>query len=218
MLGSILRNMLLPGRQIPPPDATRPRVLNVGGGSKAMAIPSHYDGWEHLLLDVDPRGAPDIVCDARELEALDASQFDAIYCSHNLEHYYQHDSAKVLRGFRHLLKHDGFAEIKVPDLESVIRRVIESKMDLGDVLYQSPRGPISALDVIYGYGTEIEQTGKDYYAHKTGFTAKLLYEALERAGFASVHVYVVADAFELRAFAFRSQPTTAQQQLLGLSA
>src|SRR6266446_7887238 len=47
--------------------------------------------------------------------ALAASQFDAVYCSHNLEHYYRHDGATVLRGFLHVLKPDGFAEIKVPD-------------------------------------------------------------------------------------------------------
>jgi hypothetical protein len=32
------------------------RVLNVGGNSKLIPIPSHYAGWEHLLPDIDPRG------------------------------------------------------------------------------------------------------------------------------------------------------------------
>ena len=63
------------------------RLLNVGGGSKTIAIPPHYAGWEHLLLDVDTKSAPDVVCDARELASLPAAQYDAIYCSHNLEHY-----------------------------------------------------------------------------------------------------------------------------------
>ena len=63
------------------------RVLNVGGASKAIPIPQHYAGWEHVLLDVDPNQEPDIVCDARELVELPAGGFDAIYCSHNLEHY-----------------------------------------------------------------------------------------------------------------------------------
>jgi hypothetical protein len=77
------------------------RVLNVGGNSKAIALPAPYADFEHLLLDIDPTGQPDIVCDARRLETLPADQFDAIYCSHNLEHYYHHDVAKVcghLRG------------------------------------------------------------------------------------------------------------------------
>ncbi len=66
-------------------------VLNVGGNSKAIALPPQYAGFEHLLLDIDPSGSPDIVCDARELATLDAGQSDAVYCSHNLEHYYRHD-------------------------------------------------------------------------------------------------------------------------------
>ena len=71
------------------------RVLNVGGASKTIPIPPHYAGWEHLLLDIDPRGEPDIVCDARELTSLPPAQFDAVYCSHNLEHYYRYDGRRV---------------------------------------------------------------------------------------------------------------------------
>ena len=29
------------------------RVLNVGGHSKAIALPAHYEGWEHHLLDIE---------------------------------------------------------------------------------------------------------------------------------------------------------------------
>jgi predicted SAM-dependent methyltransferase len=216
MLGKILREVLFPVRDAAPTKSVRRRVLNVGGGSKSIPIPSHYDGWEHLLLDIDSRGKPDIVCDARNLESLAANQFDAIYCSHNLEHYYRHDGAKVLRGFHHVLKADGFAEVRVPDLQSVIQRVLESKMDLGDVLYESPMGPIAVLDVIYGLGREIEESGRDYYAHKTGFTPKLLQKTLEREGFAAVYVFVAPQAFEARALAFKSTPTTQHRQLLGL--
>ena len=32
------------------------RVLNVGGGSKDIPIPSHYANWRHDLLDIDPKG------------------------------------------------------------------------------------------------------------------------------------------------------------------
>src|SRR6516164_8820387 len=96
----------------------RRSMLNVGGGSKNIPIPAYFDGWEHILLDIDPAGNPDIVCDARELLSLAPLQFDAVYCSHNLEHYYKHETAAVLRGFLHILKMDGFAEIRVPDMDS----------------------------------------------------------------------------------------------------
>jgi SAM-dependent methyltransferase len=192
------------------------RVLNVGGGNKTIPIPPHYDGWEHVLLDVDSRGKPDIVCDARALDSLPAGQFDAVYCSHNLEHYYRHDGAKVLRGFLHVLKPDGFAEVRVPDLECVMRRVVKDNMGIVDVLYQSGAGPISVQDVIYGLGTEIEQSGSDFYAHKTGFTPKSLGQTLTAAGFGGVFLFVAPEIFETRALAFKQPPTEEQQQLLHL--
>ena len=126
------------------------------------------------LLDIDDRGGPDLVCDARELATLSACQYDAVYCSHNLEHYYRHEGLKVLQGFVHILKDDGFAEIRVPDIAQVIGAVQDQQLDLDDVLYESAAGPISAHDVIYGLQSEIVDSGQDFYAHKTGFTPKSL--------------------------------------------
>lgn len=83
---------------------TQPKVLNVGGNSKAIALPPIFDGYEHLLLDIDPTGKPDLLCDARELTSTPAAQYDAVYCSHNLEHYFRHDVPRVLAGFIHVLK------------------------------------------------------------------------------------------------------------------
>lgn len=159
------------------------RVLNVGGNSKDIPLPPQYDGFEHILLDIDPQQVPDIVCDARALEALEGGIFDAVYCSHNLEHYYRHEVPKVLGGFLHVLKDGGFAQIIVPDLGEVLRLTMERRLDIDDVLYESSAGPIMVLDVLYGYGVEIEQSGKDFFAHKTGFTQKSLTAALIKSGF-----------------------------------
>src|SRR5439155_12197788 len=89
-------------------------VLNVGGGSKKIPIPARYEGWSHVLLDIDPRFGADLIMDARELLATTPQTYDAVYCSNNLEHYYRHDAERVLRGFLHVLKSDGYAEIRVP--------------------------------------------------------------------------------------------------------
>lgn len=144
------------------------RVLNVGGNSKAIPLPPQYAGFEHLLLDIDAQGSPDIVRDARKLTTLEARQFDAVYCSHNLEHYYRHDVAKVLVGFIHVLKDDGFAHILVPDINQVMPITIERGLDIDDTLYQSAVGPIMVSDVLYGYSVEIERSGWDFFAHRTG--------------------------------------------------
>lgn len=159
------------------------RVLNVGGNNKSVPLPPQYAGWEHVLLDIDPRGNPDVVCDARELTTLPVNSYDSIYCSHNLEHYHPHEVPRVLAGFWHLLRRDGFAFIRVPDMREVMHTVVRQDLDIDDVLYQSSAGPITVRDVIYGYGKEIEESGNAFYAHKTGFTQKSLRAALVRAGF-----------------------------------
>jgi hypothetical protein len=195
----------------------RPRVLNVGGNDRRIPIPAHYAGWEHVLLDIDASVHPDIVCDARLLTSLPGAQFDAAYCSHNLEHYYPHDGRNVLQGFLHVLKNDGFAEIHVPDLKAVMQKVIDANLDIEEVLYQSAAGPIPVRDVIYGYAKQIEASGRDYFAHKTGFTPRSLYGLLKRAGFAEIFVSAAAEVFEVRAFAFKASATPKQRALLGLA-
>lgn len=195
-----------------------PTVLNVGGATKDIALPAHYKGWRHLLLDIDPRGGADIVCDARELITTLPHQFDAVYCSHNLEHYFPHDSERVLRGFAHILKPDGFAEIRVPDIAAVMRAMVERGLDIDDVLYQSDVGPILVRDVIYGWHVEIERSGQDFYAHKTGFTARSLTAALHRTGFPHVALVTPIGVHEVRAFAFKQEPTVARLSALDIPA
>jgi SAM-dependent methyltransferase len=223
MLLRLLANL---GRSTPRGHVERPRfaldtaqrnVLNVGGGSRAITLPAHYAGWGQVMLDIDSRAHPDILLDARELTQLDAAVFDAVYCSHNLEHYYAHDVPKVLAGFAHVLKPDGFAEIRVPDVAAVAREIVQHGRELDDILYTSPAGPISVRDVLYGLGRMIEKTGDDFFAHKTGFTARLLAATLAAAGFAHVHVVKPVGVFEIRVIALRSPASGYHRKLLGLA-
>lgn len=196
------------------PRSSVKRVLNVGGGSKFIRIPKHYDGWQHDLLDIDPAGQPDLVCDARELTKLNGGIYDAIYCSHNLEHYYRHDGLNVVKGFHHMLNETGFAEIRVPDLVQVVNALVERQLDLDDELYRSSAGPISAHDVIYGLQTQIKNSGQDFYAHKTGFTSLSLIRMLKEGGFEKLF-FVNDEPLALHAFAFKTEPTQEQHALLG---
>jgi len=195
--------------------AGRRRVLNVGGHSRDIPIPAHYAGWDNLLLDIDPKNGPDYVCDARELQTLAPGIVDAVYCAHNLEHYLHHEAARVLAGFRHVMKADAFCEIVVPDIGEVIRRMVARGLDLDDVLYESPAGPIMVRDVLWGYGVEIERSGNDFFAHKTGFTQASLLKILMQAGFAPV--YIGSAEMEVRAIAFNAPPTPFHLRLLGIA-
>jgi hypothetical protein len=190
------------------------RVLNVGGNNKNIGLPGVFDGWDHVLLDIDPAGRPDVVCDARELTTLPAASYDAVYCSHNLEHYHRHEVTRVLAGFRHVLKPDGFVLVRVPNMKEVLQIAVERELDIEDVLYTSSAGPITVHDVIYGLGAEIERSGNDFFAHKTGFTPNSLVRCLTGAGFP--HVYIGEAGLDLCAYGLAQAPDEATRTLLSL--
>jgi hypothetical protein len=157
-------------------------VLNVGGGSRAIPMPKHYEGWRCDRLDIDPQIRPDICLDARAMTQLPPATYDAVYCSHNLEHYTRRDAAKVVKGFRHVLRPDGLVEVIVPDLGALFKRVVEEKLDIDDVLYNSPNAPVLVRDVIYGFHAQVD-SGNDFYIHKTGYTPKSLWNLFVANGF-----------------------------------
>ncbi|MDA0966311.1 MAG: methyltransferase domain-containing protein [Proteobacteria bacterium] len=186
---------------------TKRKFLNVGSAGEGISIPDIYDGWQNVRLDIDPSVNPDVVCDARDLTNLDPECYDAVYCSHNLEHYYRHDAMKVLKGFLHVLKKDGFVHIRVPDILEVMKKIVTGNMDINGTLYISPAGPITARDVIYGHEGQIEESNQGYYAHKTGFSPNTLKDFLHQAGFEYVFIGTDASYYEVAAIAFRQQPT-----------
>ena len=89
-------------------------------------------------------------------------------------------------------------------------------LELEDVAYHAPAGPIRFIDIIYGWAPEIAKSANDFFAHKTGFTRHSLGTALLAAGFADVWNAGPYGPYELRALAFKTPPSPAQRQLLGL--
>jgi hypothetical protein len=192
------------------------KFLNVGGHKKSHPVPSCFNGWRHDLLDIDPDVMPDILCDAREIWKMEPRQYDAVYCSHNLEHFHWHDVQKVLKGFSLVLKKDGFAYIRVPDLLGVMRYVAENNLDLTDPLYTAINGyPMAALDVIYGWRKQVESSGADFFCHKTGFSLATLVAVLKENRFK--FVYSRKSSLELSAIAFMLPPGHEITALLGLT-
>jgi hypothetical protein len=112
--------------------------------------------------------------------------------------------ARVVAGFVHLLKPDGFAFVRVPDMRELMYTVVQKNLDIDDVLYQAPVGPITVRDVIYGYGREIEESGNDFYAHKTGYTQKSLRAVLMAGGFPVV--FAGSGSLEVTALACKAMP------------
>jgi hypothetical protein len=71
-------------------------------------------------------------------------------------------------------------------------------------------------DVLYGFGPEIERSGQDFYAHKTGFSPKSLALVLRENAFA--HQVVLRGNLEIRCYAFKQRPQSEQLEALGLPA
>lgn len=175
------------------------RLLNVGGGSKSIPIPSWYEGFEHVLLDIVAGVDVDIVADARALD-IDGG-FDAIYCSHNLEHFHEAEIPNVLAGFRRALRVGGRLEVRVPDGDQIEAAIAD--VGLHGEAYHTAIGPITPYDMIHGHQASIE-AGQPHMAHHMVFTPATLRACLADAEFRVV--CCEPGAFELVALARKEVP------------
>jgi ubiquinone/menaquinone biosynthesis C-methylase UbiE len=167
---------------------TKKYVLHVGCGPyNPKKLPARFrsDEWQEIRLDIDPQVRPDIVASITDMGGIRSGSFDALFSSHNIEHLYPHEVDTALSEFARVLKPDGFALITCPDLQTVAEYIAEDKLD--ETLYTSPAGPIAPVDILYGHRPSLAK-GNLFMAHKMGFTAKTLGQALVRNGFAQVKV------------------------------
>lgn len=144
------------------------RLLHVGCGGDAK--PEWAKDYTETRLDIDPSVKPDVVASMTDMG--DVGEFDAVYCSHALEHLTPSEGDKALAEFVRVLKPGGFAMVLVPDLEDV--KATE------EVILQAPCGPITGLDMIYGL------RDRPYMAHKMGYVKATLDKVLSAAGFSNV--------------------------------
>lgn len=163
-------------------------LLHVGCGHSSLAdLPAFFRGgeWDEIRYDINPDVSPDIVGTTQDMSLIEDGSVDAIYSSHNIEHIWAFEVPGVLAEFRRVLSTSGFAMILCPDILSVAQAITEGQLD--KPVYISPAGPITALDILYGYHEDIAR-GNLYMAHKTAFTAETLAAHLTRAGFGTVSI------------------------------
>jgi len=147
------------------------KVLHAGCGGDPL--PVWFAGFDEVRLDINPDCKPDIVASMTSLG--DIGPFEAVYCSHALEHLFPHDAAKALAEFHRVLAPGGQALIFVPDLEGVA--------PTQEVLFESAAGPITGHDLFYGYAPYL--ASNPFMGHRSGFMADSMALALEVAGFSS---------------------------------
>ncbi|MEN6490070.1 MAG: methyltransferase domain-containing protein [Smithella sp.] len=189
---------------------TTKAILHVGPGHRknGATLPAAFQTpeWREVRLDIDPANDPDIIGSMIDMMAVADASVDAIYSAHNIEHVHVHEVPVVLEEFLRVLKPDGFAVITCPDLQTVCALVAEDK--LTDTAYQSPAGPITPLDILYGHGSALA-AGHHYMAHKGGFTLKSLVAALQATGFQTIAGKRRVKGLDLWVVAGKSQMTEA---------
>ena len=160
------------------------RVLHVGAGNATLI--KWFENYEEVKLDICVEYKPDIVADMTAMGEI--GQYEAISCSHSLEHLHPEAVDQALHEFIRVLRPGGVAIIYVPDLEDIKPN--------DEVLYQSAAGPITGHDMYFGYSPYVADNPR--MAHQSGFTKQRLTAIMERAGFAKV---IVQKAFYLQLLA-----------------
>jgi ubiquinone/menaquinone biosynthesis C-methylase UbiE len=158
-------------------------LLHVGCGQKRIAHTTpgfNTPEWQELRLDIDTAVQPDVVGSMTDMSAVASESVDAVFSSHNIEHLYPHEVPVALSEFLRVLKPDGFVVITCPDLKSVCALVAQDK--LLEPAYQSPAGPVSPIDILYGHRPAMAR-GNLFMAHRGGFTQTSMVITLKEAGF-----------------------------------
>ena len=159
-------------------------VVNVGCGPAGSGrVPAMFKDWHQIRVDVDPTVGPDVVASASDLSAFASGTVSAIWSAHCIEHLYAHEAVAALVEFNRVLADDGVACIIVPDLQTIAQFIVSDR--LHEVLYQSPAGPVTAHDVLFGYGPALAQ-GRPSMAHRCGFTPTLMLRRLNEAAFTEI--------------------------------
>lgn len=160
--------------------------INAGCGSSSNSgIPAFFHGWREIRVDIDPGTKPDVVASIVNLGAIPDATADAVWSAHCVEHLYFHEVPIALAEFRRVLKRTGFTCIVTPDLQAIGEWISHDR--LHESIYVSPSGPVSAHDMIWGFGRAIAN-GKSAMAHRCGFTPTPLIQCLQKAGFSEVLV------------------------------
>ena len=173
--------------------------LHVGCGylNKSSCLGFNNDNWKEIRFDIDKNVNPDIVGTLTDMKLVETGSVDAVYSAHNIEHIFPHEVPIALREFYRVLKEDGIVVITCPDLQSAGKALTQDK--LFETLYESPMGPVTAFDVLFGH-RKTTADGNVFMIHKGGFTYSTLDMAFYKAGFKARCGKRVAFALYLVAF------------------
>ena len=184
-------------------------VLNAGCGTSGTSrLPRFFRTWRQLRVDVDASLKPDLVASIADLSAVPDHSMDAIWCAHCMEHLFAYQVPLALAEFRRVLRADGFACIVVPDLQTISQWIVHDR--LHETIYESSAGPVTAHDMIWGFGPAIA-AGKTAMAHSCGFAPTLFLTYLKEAGFGEIVLRRRESSLELAGLALQKPSKNAKK-------
>lgn len=124
-------------------------------------------GWQ--MLNITPGPGVDKVGDIRNLSHLETASCARVYASHVLEHVHQNEVPGVLKGFARLLKPGGQLAISVPDMDTLSRHYLDTRLTAAQRHH--------VMRMMFGDQTDAH----DF--HYVGFNFELLSGLLKAAGF-----------------------------------
>jgi hypothetical protein len=170
-------------------------LLNIGCGSPSISIPEELTAlYQEVRVDIDPKVRPDVITSATDLSVFMSGSVAAIYTSHTLEHFMPHEAKTALHEYRRVLKQKGTLFIRVPNIQEPCRIIGEGRAD--EILYHSPGGAVTSLDMLYGQHEHVRRSGI-FMSHKNGFTQHSLQMLLEEINFKKISVRISDDKLEL---------------------
>jgi len=189
------------------------RILNVGAGPASTPMPPYYQGHTVERLDIDPRYTPQLLMDVRDVGTLPRGAYDVAYCSHILEHFYTHEAERIVHGLYHILADDGVCDVMLPNIGALLE---QGSLDLDRVMYQSPAGPITVHDMLYGFsGFHRASEHPEYQTHRSAWSAHRLGGLLNYCGFSSV--FAGEGGLDLRVVGFKREPSAERMAAFGLA-
>jgi SAM-dependent methyltransferase len=184
--------------------------LNAGCGSSGSSrLPPVFHNWDQIRVDIDPGLKPDLVANIVDLSAIPDASIDAIWCSHCIEHLFAHQVPMALAEFRRVLRGDGFACLIVPDLQEISHWIANDR--LHETIYESSAGPVTAHDMIWGFGPAIAN-GMMGMAHRCGFTPTVFLEYLKGAGFSEIVLRRKTSNLELAGLALQKPSENSEER------
>jgi len=179
-------------------------LLHVGCGhsNKSNLKGFNKDQWTEIRFDIDKKVNPDIIGTLTDMRLVETASIDAIYSAYNIDHIYPHEVPIALKEFYRVLKEDGIVIIRTTDLQSICEVVAQDK--LLEPLYESPIGPISPIDMMFGNRKNIAR-GNEYMAQKGGFTYSVLNSSFGEAGFKVRYGGRIKDRWEISLVAFKQK-------------